>query len=541
LPSDAARAPFYNPADPDGAGPWGLYEYSDGVLTSAGTLPGGTESPGGAAPAASGGSYRVSSNFTTPEVTGNQVSRDGATLLFVSPDPGPDPAFGPVTQLYVRRGGHSTLVSHTAGGAPAPSGVSPVLTLNAHADPRAHSYAYGSEDGKTVIFRSVDALTASAPTDPSQKTYSYDVEKNTVAYLGAVSGSIVAASDDGQRFLFGDQTHIAAWERGTVEGGTVKTVAPVGASRLAPARATASGSTFVFSTPAAIPGFNSGGVVQVYRYDVDDDKTRCLSCPPDGVVPSGDANLTNQDTSITQPTGEIVPARGMSDDADRIFFDTPDALVSRDTNGSRRDVYEWTSSGVSLISSGRSQDDSFLLDNSADGNDVFFATAEGLDADDTDGAFDVYDARVGGGFKKVDEVAPCSGDGCQGGAAGGPSVPAPGSTGFSGPENQVPPEVGAKPAPTSKLKLGARRFAKGTLEVTVTIARPGRVSVTGAGLRSVAKNYTKTGTIKVTVALTPTAKRSLARKGRLRLSVRVGFTPKSGAASSVEFVLNAKA
>ena len=142
------------------------------------------------------------------------------------------------------------------------------------------------------------------------------------------------------------------------------------------------------------------------------------------------------------------------------------------------------------MSSGRSQDDSYFLDNSADGDDVFFATAEGLEAGDTDGAYDVYDARVGGGFKKVDQAAPCAGDGCQGGVAGVPSVPVPGSAGFSGPQNQEPPDDRAKPAPSSKLKLGARRLVQRTLEVTVTIARPGRVTVSGGGLRGVSRAIT---------------------------------------------------
>jgi hypothetical protein len=529
LPEDAARA--------SGSG-WGLYEYTNGVLEPAGTLPDGSEDPGGAAPAASSGTSRDFFNLTTPEMPSNQVSRDGSTLWFVSPDPGLYPVLGPVTQLYVRRGGHSTLVSHTAGGTPAPSGVTAVRALNSWEDGFAHQLAYGSADGKSAIFISSDALAQGAPGDSSQKAYRYDVATDTVTYLAGVgAGTIVAASDDGQRFLFEDGTHIAVWDHGTV-----KTIATVQIGQLRPARATASGSTFLFSTRAAIPGFNSGGFVQVYRYDVAEDKTTCLSCPPDGTAPSGDANLSNQDTQTnpggSRSQGELIPSRGMSADAGRVFFDTPDPLVPRDTNG-ERDVYEWTPGGVALISTGRSQDPSFFMDNSSSGDDVFFSTSENLDPGDTDNTYDVYDARVGGGFKAVAQPAPCTGDACQGGVSGSPSLPVPGTTRFSGAGDQEPPK--GEPVPSAKLKLGSRTVASGVLEVSVTIARPGRVSVSGGGLRSATKSYAKAGTFKVKVSLSAAAKRSLKSKHRLKLSVRVGFTPNSGPASSVKFVLNAKA
>jgi hypothetical protein len=42
-------------------------------------------------------------------------------------------------------------------------------------------------------------------------------------------------------------------------------------------------------------------------------------------------------------------------------------------------------------------------------------------------------------------------------------------------------------------------------------------------------------------SLSAAARRALRSKHRLKLSVRVGFSPLSGPASSVKFVLNAKA
>jgi hypothetical protein len=536
LPSDAARA----------AG-WGLYEYSDGTLKAAGTLPDGSQDPGGAAPASTGGYYRDTNNFITPEEVGNQVSRDGSTLFFVSPDPGPDPAVSPPTQLYVRRDGHSTLVSHAADGTAAPHGAAPVLTRNGPGVGvfNAHQFAFGSPDGRKAIFQSVDALASGAPNDSSLKSYRYDVATNTVSYLPGVAGTVVASSDDGSRFLFGPDS-ISLWDNGTI-----RAIAPGFAGQLSPARATASGSVFVFSTNVTIGGANTGGFVQVYRYDVGQDKTTCLSCPPSGIVPSADATLANEtnvgDGGGTSNTGELIAARAMSADGGRVFFQSPDPLVPKDTNrgvdylGYPRglDVYEWTPSGVSLISSGRSSNPSLLLDIGANGDDVFFTTTEGLVPGDNDGSYDVYDARVHGGFAKVDVAAPCIADACQGDVSGPPSLPVSGSSRLSGAGNQETPPAGRDPS--AKLKLGSRTVGKSALEVTVTTARPGRVSVSGSGLRSASKSYAKPGTYKLTVALSAAARRTLKHTHRLKLSVRVGFTPQSGAASSVKFVLNAKA
>ena len=515
LPEDAART---------GGNGWGLYEYSDGVLKPAGTLPpspghpDGTEDPGGAAPA---GALSYGGNRTFPntnaDTTGNQVSRDGSTLFFVSPDP----EVSPLTQLYVRRNGHSTLVSHTPAGAPAPSGVSSVQGLQ---------FAYGSPDGTSTIFQSVDALSPGAPNDSSIKAYRYDVAADTVSYLpGVGGGSIAAASDDGQRFLIGManqvEARIAVWDHGTI-----KTLAS-GFARypgLSPARATASGSAFVFTTPVSIDGANSGGVAQVYRYDLAEDKTTCLSCPPDATVPSGDAHFALSSAGL-------VARRGISTDAGRVFFDTPDPLVPADTNGTR-DAYEWTPSGVALISSGKSPEPSYVLDNSASGDDVFFATAEDLDPRDTDSVYDVYDARVGGGFRQAAAVSPCLGnDVCRDPSAPPPSQPSPATSSFSGEGEKPRARSGAE-----KIKVGGHQVVGGTLKLKVTLPKGGTVAASGKGLASTRHTYPKAGRYQLKLTLKPGAKKALREKHELKLKVHLRFSPKSGKPSSANVVLTVK-
>ena len=166
------------------------------------------------------------------------------------------------------------------------------------------------------------------------------------------------------------------------------------------------------------------------------------------VLKSGEEHIVGQ--------RHVVDERGVSSDGERIFFDTADPLVPQDVNtgtsrerpdpGSStyfepqgRDVYEWENGTIYLISSGKSPEDSYFLDSSANGNDVFFATSEGVVPGDTDGAYDVYDARVPHPGDSLPPAAvPCEGSVCQ----GPPNVPAlltpPASATFSGLGNAAP-------------------------------------------------------------------------------------------------------
>ncbi len=157
----------------------------------------------------------------------------------------------------------------------------------------------------------------------------------------------------------------------------------------------------------------------------------------------------------------MVENSGISADGDRIFFDTSDPLVPQATNTGSTDVYEWENGVVYLISSGTSPRNSYFLDNGENGDDVFFATTEGLFLGDTDGAYDVYDARIPQqGDNQPPAAVPCEGSVCQ----GPPSVPsllaAPASATFSGLGNPAP-EPEAMPAVTLKPTLKTVKCAKG--------------------------------------------------------------------------------
>jgi hypothetical protein len=390
---------------------WGLYEWRDEHLKAAGLLPSKEgkpeeEDPYGAVAAAIGEQPRAA----TPVDFDNEVSRSGNTALFVSP--APRSGSGRPSELYARLEGNRTILISRSEltGLPAADGADAVSDLG-----QAHvtSYAYASPDGTHVLFASQDQLTSDAPADTSVKEYQFDITSNTLSYLPGVTPPILATSEDGTTFAF-DHTSSGENELAIWAGGKVTDVTPLpkpGESEeiyVAPINLAASSSVVVFQTNATIPGFNDGGGFgEIFRYDMGTEGLSCVSCPPHEQAPVGGANLSND--TLTHLTRLIVDSRGVTEDGGDIFFDTPDALVPQDKNGVR-DVYEWHEGHVSLLTSGTSPSNSFFLDNSSSGGDVFFATKDDLGGEDLDGSYDVYDARVGGGFPVSTPPPGCSGE-----------------------------------------------------------------------------------------------------------------------------------
>jgi DNA-binding beta-propeller fold protein YncE len=223
---------------------------------------------------------------------------------------------------------------------------------------------------------------------------------------------------------------------------------------------------------------------EVYLYDADGSggpgELRCLSCNPSGARPRG-RNLGSSQaprwTAAKIPgwTEQLSPTRLLSADGDRLFFESYDDLLPRDSNG-KKDLYEWqrasgeeacTKAGadlyvpsaggcLSLISSGQSAEDTELIDASEGGRDVFFTTGSSLLPQDP-GLVDVYDARVNGGYPPpAKPPAICEGEACQG-AAFAPNDPTPASAAFKGAGN-VKDSVSRSRCPKGKRK--ARKGGK---------------------------------------------------------------------------------
>ncbi len=128
----------------------------------------------------------------------------------------------------------------------------------------------------------------------------------------------------------------------------------------------------VFQAAAPIAGFNNADSEQIYRYDIKTNELGCISCPPAGVHPSGDAYLSAID-QIRHPFGPEYPMRlGHQRRAWCVERWREDILrFARSAGGQgherRLDTYEWENGNVFLISSGTSAEYSLFLDNSESG------------------------------------------------------------------------------------------------------------------------------------------------------------------------------
>jgi hypothetical protein len=468
---------------------WGLYEYHDGVLSYAGVLPDGSIDPNGAAGMAMANKF---DGIYSPASTGNQVSRDGSRVFFTSPGPARDGGFEGTPELYVHETdadgkqrtvlvSQSQLPGHVE--EPAPSGVgllaaTPPGPRDLRPEPHLSSHpeffpltGYASPDGSRVFFKSSDRLTGEAPEGGG--TYDFDVNTGVLEYVQAPGlAGIVTVANDGSSLVFENNAvspvELDRWSAGP-HGGTVSRIVQLpgedlcdGVSCVGPAHLTDQDQVLVFSAEAPITGFNDAGeFMQIFRYDFASNELSCVSCPPAGIAPSGTADISPIDEyhnssaiGLQKELRVVADNRGVSADGSRVFFDSPDSLVPRATNG-KRNVYEWESGSLFLVSSGTSPNGSMFLDNSESGGDVFFATTSELVQGDNDAQFDVYDARVPRpGDNPPPESVPCQGDVCQ----GPPSTPSllglPASATFNGLGNVSP---AASERVVSKVKAKAKK------------------------------------------------------------------------------------
>lgn len=446
-----------------------LYEWDHGAVRLAGILPGG-----GMAPASIAGTGARASNYTL-----RTMSDDGRRIFFTD-----NSSTGNRTGDVYMRVDHATTVQLNASErtdcadqdpctgdpAPDPNGPGPAR------------FETASTQGTTVFFTSSEALTDSdkndgpdlymydatlSDGDPHNLTQiSLDSEGGDVA--GATTG-VLGASEDGSYvyFLHGSQLvsggpstdghdGLYVWhdgvlrQIGTLTGGALDqdvnsqgssfTLASLG-SRVSP-----DGTHVLFTSHTgdgltgydqSSPNCDTPGCSELYLYDYGSESLTCASCNPTGAPATTDAAFTMR-TAIgaAQPASHL--GHALSDDGRYVFFTTAERLVPEDRNG-KLDVYEYDSAAgqVHLLSTGTDPSDSFFLDASANGHDVFFVTRERLVGWDKDPAYDLYDARVGGGFPEPPPTpTECDDDVCQGALAGAPVAVKPlTSAFFSGNDN----------------------------------------------------------------------------------------------------------
>jgi hypothetical protein len=461
---------FFPPPAPAFCAPH-LYEWDHGQLRLAGVLPDGRPAD------ASFAGTRAGFFTYTPHVVSD--GRDGhSRIVFTQPTDsagqtlsqlGPIDIFGQLFLLFSQSGNlfmredHAQTVQLNAsertdcagdpscGGddvpSPAPQPFAPAQYLEA------------SADGTRIFFMTNQALTDSAQPG-GFKIYMYDASKpasapDNLTLVSSPTGdasSMVGVGADGHYAYYIGDGRFTTWHDGVSQDigdvpltlqneqktdGSNYGVTPR-QSRVAP-----NGHFLLFTSdrPPTSIGYDHGhcqdpfGCRELYVYSADANKVVCASCNPTGAPATVDAKVPAAEfhgaAAVTSHLN-----RAVTDDG-RVFFSTAEALVPQDTNG-RSDAYEYDvdTGTLSLISTGTDSGGSFFVDASASGRDVFFATRERLIGWDRDNAYDLYDARIGGGLPGPPPTPPaCSGGTCQGLRATPPAVSAPASAGFHGAGN----------------------------------------------------------------------------------------------------------
>jgi len=419
-------------------------------------------------------------------------------------------------------------------------------------------YLDASADGRHVFFWTDGRLTDDGVAGGA--IYRYDVDPaggaGDLVFIGAapaIGGAppTAIASDSGAELLYQGGADVVAHAGGTnrillqgeVIGGRFgfrgSVPVSIGASagirddRCPSAAVTPDGRFFTFVV---------GGLVAstIYRYDTVATELKEVSATPD--IPSGSSLNVFMGTCAATGAPRPVRNRLISDDGRRIFFDTSAEFVPEDNND-RIDVYEWFDDGtpagrISLISAGTGREQSGFVGMDATGDNAFFVTADPLVPQDVDTVYDIYNARVGGGFPFTRAAPPCSGDDCQGSGPSEAQSPVIASEIFFGAGNLEETSVApARPARVTVLR-GAVRGS--TIAIRVRVPMRGSLVVSGSRTRTARRTLKRGGAHVVRVRLTRAATRRLKRNGRLSVRVRVSYTPTGGTTSTAALTLRTK-
>jgi hypothetical protein len=511
----------------------GLYEWTGGHLTLVSLLP-----------ASEGGEDENGAAFGGGEPGDNQgldtmhaISNDGSRVVWTKALGGGNPGL----QLYVRdtKREETVRVDTVQGGSG--SGEQP------HAE-----YQTASSDGSRVFFTDSQQLTPGATgSDLTNVADLYEcavVEvagkpacKLTIVTPSGGVTSVVGASEDGSYVYFianGSSLYVAhndgtAWSAPTL----IATLATLSGedgkdwvdylskrtSRVSP-----DGRYVAFMSRESLTGYDNEDVTsehagermdeEVFLYDAVSNKLVCASCNPTGARPSGVRYVAPVGIKLERlVAGDRVwePSTWLAanipgwtpfelehsdyqsrylSDSGRLFFNSSDALVPQDVNGTE-DVYEYEPPGiggcttgsvtfsersggcVDLVSSGTSAEESAFLDASETGGDVFFLTASKLVSQDYDTSIDVYDARECDPASRCLTLAPvtppsCStGDSCKAAPSPQPAVfGSPSSATFTGAGNVT----AAVPANIVVQRKGLSRSQKLSAALKVCRKKPKR-------------------------------------------------------------------
>ncbi len=243
------------------------------------------------------------------------------------------------------------------------------------------------------------------------------------------------------------------------------------------AQTTGDGSFLLFASYGRLTADDTDTARDVYRYDAQNETLERVSVSEEGYDANGNDDAFNAEIPLRRfgqaQANDEQGSRAISEDGSRIVFETAEPLSSAAVNH-LTNAYEWhrqpgwSEGRVALVSTGSDEEPvgeelggSHLIKEimiTPSGRDIFFLTTQGLVPQDTDGAEDVYDARLGEGFPaKPTTSKECEGDACQGPLTNPAPLLVPGSVVQAPGENLVVPserKTSVKCAKGKKLSKG---------------------------------------------------------------------------------------
>lgn len=419
-----------------------LYEWvDDGSNAGAGTLRvvNRTNSPtlellGGGAAALGSNSSSPYSRLGYMEASRHAVSSDGSRIFFQTPTSTELSRTLGAGPIFLREDGAVT----TEITAPEP-GYSP------SAPPTLYQYLDAAKDGSAAFFWANGDLTNGAPAGGG--IYRFDVETGDLLFIDETNifgiPPTAVASDDGST-LYYERTafEIMAWRDGSTqlvssgkliywgegrETGEIFTTQGMLAGGACPSVGISpDGRYFAFTG-----GF--GNPNGAFLFDADKGELTEVSASELG--PADPAPVLFKWTCNTGEYARPMENRVMSDDGSFVFFDTTAALSPEDTNGTW-DAYQWHNGQVTLLSPGVGRSPAGFVGTDATGHNAFITTEGSLAPQDVDTDFDIYDARVNGGFFVPPGPPGCDGETCQGAPATAPTPTRIGSAVTAAPQRQ---------------------------------------------------------------------------------------------------------
>jgi hypothetical protein len=442
----------------EGAYSGDLYEYADGAGTRrVGRIPAGgaVECDDLAGPACVDAPTAQAGISSSPLIGGSQysagmISDDGSRILFQTP------AGAGQGTLYLREDGHRTIqVNVSEKTFPESPGAASAWEMTPDGNRIFFSTDEGLVDGdkggldlymydRTKPEGSrLTRITTNAAGDPCQFQAMIGASRDGDSVYFYCSGQLIPGRPFAQGGMYlwrdGDLSYLGKAENvNLIDENSFRTAWQF-ASNVKQSRLTPDGGSLLFAASTdegligegGFAGYDqqstcpTGACTELYLYNSDTGRLLCATCNPRAASSIAVA-LTDVSAAKTLVVMTQHQSQALSEDGRYVFFNTTEALVEEDTNGVF-DAYEYDAQRgeVHLLSSGTDKDDSYFLDASPDGRDVFIVTRERLVGWDVDGSYDLYDARVGGGFAEPRPTpAPCRGESCLPGVGTPPQSPA---------------------------------------------------------------------------------------------------------------------